>query len=122
MKKPTLVWLGLTLAWYATAILGTIYNEYHFLNIFMFVTWVLAIGWVFVYTGLCAAKILDKDGYMPRERSVSAIVAFLADFGIALLMTAYGHWFYATLVMFQQVIEQLYFHKPEQKGNTNNVG
>lgn len=103
--------------YWAAIVYGTVYNESYAMNLFKFFTWLLVVCW----TVNCAAKVCaeqSKIDYPVQKRYIPGIVTFMSDFGIACLAAAFGHWVYASLVMFQQAMEQLYHTKPSTRKDT----
>jgi len=126
MKQPSkaasiISWIAVDILWYGCAIEGMMNNEHHFLSIFKFITWLVVVGWILTILGKLAAAVIGQD-YPPFKRHISAYAAFMSDFGLAVISVAYGHWFYAILIMFQDSLEQMYFYKkPETKERKQNA-
>ena len=114
-RASTIIWwIILNLLWYVSAVEGMMNNEHHFLAVFKFFTWFLIVMWSFNVLGKHVAAATGQD-YPIFKRYISGYAAFVSDFGLAIIAAAYGHWVYAALIMFQDLLEQMYFYKPETK-------
>jgi len=119
MKQPSktaavLSWIGMTSFWYASIVMGGVYGNHVALNVFKFLTWFIVVMWSIVILGEHAAAATGQD-YAISDRHIPATLSFTCDFGIAVIAAAYGHWFYAALIVYQSLLEQTYFYKPETK-------
>jgi hypothetical protein len=114
-----ITWCIMNTIWYACAIMGTVYHEHHFLSVFKFMTWLMVVMWSLCIVGKFSTMFLNEDFQMPK-RYIPAMVGFISDFGLATIAAAGGFWFYAILIMYQCVAEQMYF-KPETKERKQNA-
>jgi hypothetical protein len=84
-------------------------------NVFKFLCWVFIALYML---GLVAeANDPTMQGRLIKNRSVPGWLSVVSDLGIAIFLAAYGHWFYAGLVMFQQSLEIALFAEPLVKTN-----
>lgn len=121
--NETLAWIGISSIWWFTAVEGTVYNEHHFLSAFKFLTWFVYIFWLFLFVAdtlaLSYGNAETKDEWRRTKskspRIVSVGISFASDFGLAMLVAAYGHWVYALMIMLQQFMEINFFNNPKEK-------
>jgi hypothetical protein len=99
------------IVWYSTAIAGMAYSNVYAFNTFKFFTWFLVIMWTIIFLGTA----LDDKHIPMEERGFPGIISSLTDITLALIVAAFGHWFYAALIVYQQFCEVGVYHKPSER-------
>jgi hypothetical protein len=77
-------------------------------NLWVFLTWCFTLIWGFIALSRMGYRALgQEDQFPPVGRSVPAWVSIISDVGIACVAAAFGHWFYAVLLIVQTLLEGL---------------
>lgn len=102
------------------AIIGIVWGGVHGStidwNIYKFLAWFATI----LYCFIDLAKVLNptQTNKSIPTRKIPIGLSFGSDFAIAIILAAFGHWFYATLKVIEQFAEQFLLDKESgpQKG------
>lgn len=96
-------WFGYNFFWYLMAALGAIAGFGWAFSIFAFFTWLtfviaLLLTW---YKGHCRR---NNEPYTITPMPVPMWLDFALDMVLAIMLAATGHWFYAAMVIFNEVM------------------
>jgi|SRR5271165_192004 len=89
--------------WYLLAALGAVAGIGWAFNIFAFLTWAsLAVALLLTwYKGQCKRH---NEPYTVASMPVPMWLDFVCDMALAIMLAATGHWFYAAMVIFNEVM------------------
>jgi hypothetical protein len=111
--RSILGWIVMETLWIASAIMGTVNHNHGWLLVFNSLTWFLVASWTFMSTIKFLAACMKVP--FPNPRVIPGWITGMGDLGLYLFITYYGHWFYGVLILYQMVLEQLFFTKTERK-------
>lgn len=120
--KKIAAWLLLNGFWYLMGTLGTIAGIGWAFNVFAFMTWILFLVTTFILFGVWAGHAIGKPIKVETDPAFPHWVDCITDGAMALVLAAFGHWFYATMTI-AHIVGYMIFLKdvrpsPEYPGST----
>lgn len=96
-------WFGYNSSWYLMAALGAIAGISWAFHIFIFFAWLTLIFGLLMtwYKEHCKR---NNEAYNVTQMPVPLWLDFCCDMALAIMLAATGHWFYAGMVIFNEVI------------------
>lgn len=79
-------------------------------NVFRFLMWGFTLLWL-----MAVISVAQTKKKIAEKRALGSVFPALSDLGVAIVLSAYAHYWYATLAILQLLIEPSLFGKDEPK-------